>query len=95
MGQIDLGLDLVGFSARSTRGSGRALGFCCCMEMRPHLLGFMLLDRAGMRLLLGYPDNGQHIENGFTFDFQLPGQIVNSNLTHPPFISSACSVKPS
>jgi hypothetical protein len=65
------------------------------MEMRAHLLGFMLLDRAGMGLLLGYADNGQHIENGFTFDFQLPGQIVYSNLTHPPFISSACSVKPS
>jgi hypothetical protein len=63
--------------------------------MCPHLLGFMLFDGTGMRLLLGDPDLKQDIENRFTFDFQLPGQIVNSNLTHPPSVPSACSVKPS
>jgi hypothetical protein len=95
MRQIDLGLDFVAFGARSTRRLGCALRFRSCKEMRTHLLGFMLLDRAGVRLLLGYSDNQQHIENGFAFDFQLPGQIVNSNLTHPPSVSSAYPVKPS
>jgi hypothetical protein len=91
MGQIDLGLDLVALGARSTHGFGRALGFCCCMEVRAHLLGFMLFDRAGVRLLLGDSHNRQRIENGFAFDFQLSSQIVDSNLTHLPSVSSAQS----
>ena len=41
-----------------------------------------------MRFLLGDSDFGQHVENRFTFDFQLSRQIVNSNLTHPPLCPS-------
>src|SRR5437899_12688619 len=39
-----------------------------------------------MGLLLRHPDERQRIENGFTFDFQLPGEIVDSNLAHPAFL---------
>ena len=52
-------------------------------EVLLYALCFVCFDRAGMRLLLGDADLRQHVENLFTFDFQLPGQIVNSNL-HPP-----------
>jgi len=35
--------------------------------------------------MLGDADYWKHIEYGFAFNFQLPGQIVDSNLAHPPF----------
>ena len=41
-----------------------------------------------MRLLLSDADFGQHVENRLALDFQFPGQIVDSNLTHPPFLCS-------
>jgi hypothetical protein len=44
-----------------------------------------------MRLLFRNADQRQYIENCFTFDFQLPSQIVDSNLAHPPFVSSDMS----
>lgn len=43
------------------------------LEMDADLLGFMFFKRAGVRLLLGDADFFQHIENRFTFNFQLPG----------------------
>jgi hypothetical protein len=44
-----------------------------------------------MRFLLGDADFRQRIENRFAFYFQLSGQIVNSNLAHPPLCSSELS----
>ncbi len=44
-----------------------------------------------MRFLLGHANQRQYIENRFAFDFQLPSQIVDSNLAHPPFVSSDMS----
>jgi len=51
----------------------------------------MLLKRTGMGLLLRHPDGGQRVEDGFTLNFQLPGEIVDSNLAHPAFLASACA----
>jgi hypothetical protein len=42
-----------------------------------------------VRLFLGYSDERKRIENGFAFDFQFSGKIVNANLTHPAFRLSA------
>jgi hypothetical protein len=42
-----------------------------------------------MGFFLGYADVRQCVENGFAFDFQFPGKIVDSNLTHPAFRFSA------
>jgi len=42
-------------------------------EVCTNFFGFVLFERTGMRLLLGDADFSQHVENGFTFDFQLPG----------------------
>src|SRR5690348_8014070 len=95
MGEVDLGLDLVSLGARRARGLGCSLGLSRRLKVRPYPDRFIFFDRTGVRLLLGNPHQGQYIENRFTFDFQLPCQIVDSNLTHPPSVSSALSVKPS
>jgi hypothetical protein len=42
-----------------------------------------------MSLLLSDSNLRKHVENRFTFNFQLPCQIVNSNLAHPPSLASA------
>jgi hypothetical protein len=44
-----------------------------------------------MGFLLGDTDFRQRIEDGFAFYFQLSGQIVDSNLAHPPLSSSELS----
>jgi hypothetical protein len=56
--------------------------------MATDFFSFKIFQRTRMSLLLGDTDLGQHVEDGFAFDFQLPGQIVDSNLTHPPFLCS-------
>jgi len=61
------------------------------VEVTAHLLGFMVFKRAGMGLLLRDPNFGKHVKNGLALDFQFPGQIVDSNLAHPPFLPSGLS----
>jgi hypothetical protein len=56
--------------------------------MRPDLVGIALIKRTGVGLLLSHSRLDKHVENGFALDFQFSGQIVNSNLTHPPSIPS-------
>jgi hypothetical protein len=54
MRQINLGLDFF-FAAHRTRGARRrALRFGRAAEIRPHLLGFMVLDGTGVRLFLSH-----------------------------------------
>jgi hypothetical protein len=88
--QIDLGLDSIGSGLRGT-GSPRSRTFASAAEISAHLVGFVVFQGTGMRLLLGYANVRQRIENRFAFDFQLSGQIVNSNLAHPPVCSSELS----
>jgi len=57
----------------------------------PYLYRLMFFNGTGVRLLLGDTDFLENIENSFAFNFQLPGQIVDSNLGHPLFLSSALS----
>jgi hypothetical protein len=84
MGEIDLGLDLIGFHTAGARGFCRRMGLPDrAAKMTPHLFRFVLFKGARVRLLLGDADFEQHIENRFAFDFQLPCQVVNSSLTHP------------
>jgi hypothetical protein len=86
MREINLRFEFVGVapstSAFRGRGSG-ALGRGT--EMRPHLFRLVIFQRAGMGFLLGNPYFRQYIENGLALDFELSGQIVDSNLTHQPF----------
>jgi hypothetical protein len=58
-------------------------------DVDPYLLRFVLFQRTGVRLLFSHSYQRKCIEDGFALNFQLPGKIVDSNLTHPAFRSSA------
>jgi hypothetical protein len=73
----------------------RRLSFVGRAQVGAHLLLFMLFHGTGVRFLLSNAYFRKCVENRFAFDFQLPGQIVNSNLAHPPFLSSGLSAKSS
>ena len=84
--QINLGLNFF-FSAQRTRGARRRrLPIGRAADVDSNFFRFVLLQRTGMRFLLGDAHQRQRIENGFALDFQLPGEIVDSNLTHPAFL---------
>jgi len=51
--------------------------------MFPHQVGFVIFQRTGVRFFLGYAHPGQDVKNFPALDFQLTGQIIDSNLTHP------------
>jgi hypothetical protein len=65
--------------------------FARAAKMGANFFRFVLFQGAGMGLLLGYANIRQHVENGLAFNFQFPGQIIDSNLTHPPLCSSELS----
>jgi hypothetical protein len=85
--KINLCFDAFGFGA----GRARRLGsrtFARATQLDADFLRLILFQRTGVRLLLGHPYIGQYVENSFALDFQLSGQIVDSNLTHPPLCAS-------
>jgi hypothetical protein len=85
--QVNLRLNCFGLGARRARGlGGRA--FAGATQLDADSLRLILFQRTGVCLLLGHPNFGQYVENGFTLDFQLSGQIVDSNLAHPPLCAS-------
>jgi hypothetical protein len=83
MREVDLGLDsfFAVSGTRSLRRTGRRVG--AAAEMSPHQFRFVIFQRTGVRLLLRNAHRGQYVKNFFALDFQLTGQIVDSNLTHP------------
>jgi hypothetical protein len=91
MGKVDLGLDLVGFRAAGSRRPAGSLRLAGRAEVRTHFIRFVVFERTGMALLLSDSDLRKYIENRFAFNFQLPCQIVDSNLAHPPFPSYGLS----
>src|SRR5262245_41354982 len=91
MGEINLGFDSLSFRPIQARGLRRSGTLPRRAKVRSNLFGFVFLQRTGMRLFLGNANFGQHVENGFALDFQLSGQIVDSDLTHSPRRSSNSS----
>jgi len=90
--QIDLGPDFIAIGARGASGTACGLRFARSRtKMSPHLLRFVLLDGTGVRLFLGDPDFQQDVKDRLALDLQFSGQIVNSNLAHPPFPASTIS----
>ncbi len=83
MREVDLGLDLV-FAASGTCSFRRTRRLGSAAEMFPHQFRFVIFQRTGVRFLLRNTHRGQHVKNFLALDFQLTGQIVDSNLTHPP-----------
>ncbi len=51
--------------------------------MFPHQVGFVIFQGTGVRFLLRDAYRGQDVKNFPALDFQLTGQIIDSNLTHP------------
>ena len=91
MGKIDLGLDSI-FGGRRPRGLGGTLRLGSGgLEISPHCFGFVVFERTGMGFLFRDANQWQHVQYGFALNFQFPGQIVDSNLTHSPslFLVSA------
>jgi hypothetical protein len=93
--EVDLGLDFVGINSAAAHRPARWLRLAVGLEMGPHLGRFVLFQRTGMGLLLGDPDFCKHVEDRLTLDFQLSGQVVDSNLAHPPFLPPHCPAKSS
>jgi hypothetical protein len=91
IGEIDFGLNLVTINAGGARVLRGGLGFAGAAQVSAHFRRLVLFHRAGVRLLLSDAYFRKCVENRFAFDFQLPGQVVNSNLAHPPFLSSGLS----
>jgi hypothetical protein len=83
--EVDLGLDLF-FAVNGARSSPcrTRCRIGASAEMLPHQVRFVIFQRAGVRFLLRDAHRGQHVKNFLALDFQLTGQIVDSNLTHPP-----------
>jgi hypothetical protein len=81
--QVDLGLDsfVAVAGTRSLRRTRRSLG--ASAEMLPHQFRFVIFQRTGVRFLLRNTHRGQNVKNFLALDFQLTGQIIDSNLTHP------------
>ncbi len=74
MRQINFCFDFF-FAANSarTRLASRRRTFRRGADVHPHLLRFVLFQRAGVRLLLGHPYQRKRIQNGFALYFQLSG----------------------
>jgi hypothetical protein len=89
--EIDLGLDFAGFGTAGARGPARGLRFAGGAEVGPQFDRFMLLEGTGMSLFFCDSNLWKYVKNRFALDFQLPCQIVNSNLAHPLFRSSGLS----
>jgi hypothetical protein len=84
MRQIDLGLEfLFDMTRRARRGFRRRRSpLAVGPEILAHKLGLVLFQRTGVRFVLGHADRREHVKNRLALDFQLTGQIIDSNL-HP------------
>jgi hypothetical protein len=91
MRKIDLGPDFVRIGTAGPCGLARGLSFAGGAEVGPYLFRFVVFNGTGMSLLLSDSDQWKYVEKSLTLDFQFPGQIVDSNLAHPPFLSSGLS----
>jgi hypothetical protein len=73
MRKINFGFDFVTVAAAGALCPGCARRITRLAEMSPHFVGFVILERTRMGLLLGDAHLGQYVENSFAFNFQLPG----------------------
>jgi hypothetical protein len=82
--KVDLRLDFVALRADCSGGLGRSVHIPTRTEVCFDFFGLMVFERAGMRLLFRDTQLRKRVSYRFAFDFQLSGQIVDSNLAHPP-----------
>jgi hypothetical protein len=84
--EIDLGFDFV-FAGAVTGAGGGPRGTCgsigAATKVFAHQVGFVVFQRTGVCFFLGDAHRGQDVKDFPALDFQLTGQIIDSNLTHP------------
>jgi len=82
MREVDLGLDFgLAMSRVGRLVSGGGLAAVGAKTLADQV-GFVFFERTGMRFLLGNAHFRQNVKNFLALDFQLTGQIIDSNL-HP------------
>jgi hypothetical protein len=64
----------VGFAAHG--------GACSALHPLTDYFRHWLINGAGVGLLLGDAELGQHVDDGVRGDFQLPCELIDSNFTH-------------
>jgi hypothetical protein len=69
-------------------GRGRCQGLAVIIAAQ--LIGFIFVDRAGVGNLFSNPELVQLVDDLARLDFQLPRQLIDSNLTHIRMISFNC-----
>ncbi len=82
--EVDLGFDFffaVGGTRSSPCGTWHRVG--AAAEVLSHQVRFVIFQGTGVRFLLRDAHRSQGVKNFLALDFQLTGQIVDSNLTHP------------
>jgi hypothetical protein len=91
MGEINFGRNAL----RRARGLRACLARVpgSTLKMRPHLVGLIVLQRAGVGLAGGQAEFRQYVQNLTALDFHLSREIVDTNLTHPPLFKM-CRPKP-
>jgi hypothetical protein len=62
------------------RGLGGRIGLRLSLNGAANLFSNIDRDRTGMGLFLRDAEAGQKVDDGLCFDFELAGQLVNSNL---------------
>jgi hypothetical protein len=82
--EINLSFDVRFAGARTATIASRRRSSALSGKMLFDTLGFVSFDRARVRLFFRYSDQRKNIKDCPALDFQFPGQIVDSNFTHPP-----------
>ena len=61
-------------------GLGGSVRLRLSLNSSANFFSYIDRDRAGVSLFLGKAEAGQKVYDGLRFDFELAGQLVNSNL---------------
>jgi hypothetical protein len=68
------------FATMRDFGRGAAAGFAC--HTLANLQGYVVIERAGVRLLVGNTQLRQRLKNHVGLYFELSGQLIDANFTH-------------
>jgi hypothetical protein len=82
MREVDLGFDFFFAVTNGARSFGRTRSGLAGAKTFANQFRLMFFQRTGMRFLLRNAHLRQHVKNFLALDFQLTGQIIDSNL-HP------------
>jgi hypothetical protein len=65
---------------RNRGGFGGSVSLRLSLNCSANFFSYIDRDRAGVSLFLDNAEAGQKVYDGLCFDFELAGQLVNSNL---------------